>query len=290
MTTRRIIASLALASTLALAACGAGGGGGGSAPAVNGFLAAPKANVSFSVRVPIGATTSSASRQAKYISAATQSVTFTLTQWNANPETVAPVVVALTGANCTGTGTAKVCTVTSSAPVGNDVWDVKTYSTAGGTGTPLSAAISVNANITQPGPNNISTTLYGVVSSLNFSPASAACLDGTACSGAVTLTARDPSNATIIGPGNNLLTPALGFDSVRLTCQAHLAAQSSSGAAVAQPYYAPAAIDLGKIAYDGVSLGASGGTLTCTAADSATATATFTLTTAATGSATWTLN
>lgn len=283
-----IIAAVAVSSTLA--ACGGGAGGGTAIPKQsNPFLEAPTAPMMFSVRIPANAATSSNARRPSYVSSNTNSVSFTITSWNGNAETASPVIVSLSGANCTGSGSSKVCTVTSSAPIGSDVWKVATYASGNGTGTALSEN-SASGTITAAGPNNLSVTLNPVVASLAFSPVNASCLDGTPCNGSVIIQALDASGAVIIGPGS-YLTPALAPDTISESCGSpHLTLTRADGQGPNNTFSDPTQNNVAKAYYDGTSLGASGGTLTCSVSDSGGASATFTLTTSSTGSASWTLN
>ncbi len=289
--------AIVVAAALSLAACG--GGAGGTAvparPTAQPFQAptpVPRqfASLTLTVHPSTATTTASDRRSPKYVSINTQSVSFQLVSWNGNAEASAPVVVVgLTGANCTGVGAAKTCTVTSTAPVGTDIFQVTTYSSSDGSGQALSQN-NASGTVTGPGPNNLSVSLNAVVNSLGFVPNNATCLDGSPCSGAVTLNAYDPSGALIVGNGL-LLTPALAGDSVTSPCAAHLSLTTAAGGTLYPPFANIAGLTaIGKANYDGTSLGVSGGTLTCTATDTGGKTATFTFTTSSSASVNWTIN
>lgn len=110
---------LAAAAAFSLAACS-----GNSGVFPTGRAPVTTAPMSFRVVIPVGQRQSNARRQA-YVSEATQSVAFTLTQWNGAPQSPVPTIVALTGGNCSGSPL--VCTVTTQEPVGADVFTVATY-------------------------------------------------------------------------------------------------------------------------------------------------------------------
>lgn len=274
-------------AALALAACSHAG----ITPSVPHWRTAP-----MTFRVVVPSTSPAPAKQARrpqYISPATQSVSFTLTSYDSQAVTVAPVVVALTGSNCSGSP--KVCEATSSEPVGSDAFTVSTFASTDGSVRPLSTATDVNASITAAGPNNVGVTLGGVVSQLAFSPAAASTVNGTASAGAVALNVEDASGDIIVGPGS--YTQANGSpDTVALSCQPHLTLETTGGATANTTIDTPqngvgGSNDLTQIAYDGTAIGgSSGGTLTCTASDAGGALpATFSLTLSATGSVTWTV-
>ncbi len=286
---KRILSILLLALVATLAACASNT----HALPPGQFAQSATATVTFAVRVPSSSATSANRIRPQYVSAATQSVAFTLVSFDGGTASNTTTVVPLTGTNCTGSGTSKVCTVSSTAPVGTDVYSVATYSSTTGSGTPLSIDPTLNVNIVS-GANAVSVTLNGVVASLAFSPLSANALDGTASSGSASINALDAFGDTIIGPG--LYAMANGSaDSIAVTCQTGLSAKNSGGGAATLPETGPSAAgNVASIAYDGTAVGAtSGGALTCTATDSTlpvALTATFTLNLSAAGSVTWTIN
>ncbi|MHB8571282.1 MAG: hypothetical protein ACYC97_13945 [Metallibacterium sp.] len=259
---------------------------------------APKlmAPMTFRVVVPASISAQSVARQGvtpQYISASTNSVMFVLTSYNGASQSPPPTTtVALTGSNCTGTP--KVCTVSSSEPVGNDSFTVATYYTTTptwGTDVPLSEN-SVNYTVAS-GANSISVTLNGVVNSLAFSPMSANCPSATSsCTVAAAINAFDRQGDTIIGPGvYDTLTGAA--DTIALSCATGLALQTATGGNAfsgSGQTTAPSNNDLAQVVYDGTG-GTSGGSLTCTASDaqSPALSATFTVNLAAVGSVSWTL-
>jgi len=283
---KRILSILSLVAAFALSACAS------NTHTLPPGQFAQSATVTFAVRVPSSSATAANRIRPQYVSPNTQSVAFTLVSFDGTPSNTT-TVVALTGGNCTGSGTSKVCTISSTAPVGADVYSVATYTATNGTGTPLSIDPALNVNIVS-GTNTVSVTLNGVVASLAFSPASANALDGTASAGSASINALDAYGDTIIGPGLYALANG-SADPIAVTCQTGLSLQNSGGGAATLPETGPgAAGNVAIIQYSGTSVGGtSGGTLTCTATDSTTPTpltSTFTLNLSSTGSVTWTIN
>jgi hypothetical protein len=223
-----------------------------------------------------------------FIGGSTQSVSFTLTAYNGSSVTPQTVTVALTTSDCTG-GPNWVCTATSTEPVGSDTFDVSTYASANGSGTPLSTN-TVTATIASAG-SNVSVTLNPVVSQVAFSPTAATALDGTASSGSVVLNVEDAAGDILIGSAP-YVTPTNAADPITLSCQSHLSPINSQGANMASSITSPSSTyPLASVNYDGFDFGSGGGTQTCSAADTVQGlSATFTLTLSSSGSVTWSIN
>jgi hypothetical protein len=277
---------VAVVAALTLAACGSSG------VTPKGPAPMTYAPMKFSVVIPLNTRTSTGDKRPAYVSPSTQSVSFALTDFNGNPQASTPVVVDLSGGNCSGSPV--VCTATSSEPVGVDTFKVSLYDTTDGTGTPLSTNASVVTSVTQAGPNNISVTLNGVVASIMFFPETYDAVNGTASAGAVGLYALDADSNIIIGPGDYVKADGTP-DPLTLACGPHLTPQTAGGAAANTTITGPDAgsaspNNLGQIRYDGTAIGgAAGGTLTCSASDTAGHADTFSLVTSASGSVTWVL-
>ena len=280
---QHIRSAVAAIAMTALAACGAS-----STPRVGTFSPAQSASIVFRVRIPSPAPASNA-RGPQYVSAATQSVAFTLTSYDGTTENQTTVVSLVPGTNCTGSGSSTVCTASSTAPVGSDVYSIATYQAANGSGTPLSLNDSVPVTIVT-GSNALSTTLDGVVSGLAFAPSSANAVNGTPSSGAVSIEAMDASGDIIIGPGSYVL-PSGASDSISIICQTHLTPLNNLNAPATAITSPAQSAGFASVSYDGTQInGTTGGPLTCSATDSGTDTATFTLNLSATGSTTWTIS
>lgn len=274
--------AIAIALASILAACSSGG----TLP-VSTHGTWTTAPMTFRVIVPApSASPAAAARKPMYVSAATHSVAFALTSWNGAAQSPAPttVVSLVPGTNCSGSPL--VCTVTSSEPIGSDSFTVSTFSTANGSGTPLSIN-SVNYSIAS-GSNAISVTLNGVVNSLAFSPASVSCPDAaTACTTSAALEALDASGDVIIGSGS-YVDASNNTDTISYSCQTGLTAETSTGGTATTPFSSPATNNLAQVVYTANATTA-GSSLTCTASDTLGHTATYTDSIAATGSVNWTI-
>ncbi|MFN2527743.1 MAG: hypothetical protein ABR584_03405 [Candidatus Baltobacteraceae bacterium] len=200
----------AFAATV-LSACG-GGGGSAIPPSV---LQGSGGRAAASLVITIPAASQSSARQPKYVSPNTQSVTISSSSALSAPS----------GSPCTGTGNSLTCNTTGTssgctsaggtltctfnliAQVGSDSFTLTMFSGTNGTGSTLSSG-TVSANVSATGPNNIPVTLSGVVDSVSVALASSSPATGASVTIPVTVTAKDPSGATILGPGtyNNPIT------------------------------------------------------------------------------------
>lgn len=200
-----------LAATI-LSACGGGGGGSAIPPSV---LQASGGRAATTLVITIPAASESSARQPKYVSPNTQSVTIASSSALSAPS----------GSPCTGTGNSLTCNTTGSASgcisaggtltctfnliaqVGSDSFTLTMFSGTNGTGSTLSSG-TVSATVSAIGPNNIPVTLSGVVDSVSVALANSSPATGASATIPVTVTAKDPSGATIVGPGtyNNPIT------------------------------------------------------------------------------------
>lgn len=188
---------IALIFSFALAGCGGGAPGPGPSTAPpHGDMA----KVVFSVVIP-GAPGSSSARRPDYVSSNTQSLTVTVNSGT-------PQVFALTPAtnpNCSASGGETTCSnLVAVAPPGtNDDFTFDMFASTNGTGTPLSIANDDNVEINKGVANQLGTlTLNPVLGSIAMS-VSGSYAAGTSSSGnAIDITAKDPSGATIIAPGD----------------------------------------------------------------------------------------
>lgn len=191
------------ALTLVLGACG--GGGGGSSTPPTGPAAAPTAGaqagsgtLSFAITIPSGSNAAANSRAPKYVSPSTASVTVTL----AGQTTPLGTVNTAAGApGCTASANGTTCTVTVTAPAGNQTFNVATYSGPNGTGNQLSVA-RVPASISTNSTTTVPLALQGVVASVTAILGSTSVPVGAPAAVAVTIVAYDNSNNIIVGAGN----------------------------------------------------------------------------------------
>lgn len=194
---------LLIVAVAALAASCGGGGGGSATPSLGtggaAATAAPTGSgtLSFQIAVPSGNSASTA-RLPKYVSPNTASLTVTL-QGQTTPLVTANL--SSTAPGCSVTTGGYVCTVTFSAPAGNDTFQIATYSGTNGTGSQLSVATlvqSVTANATAKVP----LALSGVVATVAVILGTTSIPVGTPASVAVTVVAYDGSGNIIVGPGS----------------------------------------------------------------------------------------
>jgi virginiamycin B lyase len=189
-----------------LASCGGGGGGAAPSaglPAANATptaaAAAPAGSgtLSFQIAIPSGNAAASG-RSPKFVSPSTASVTVTL---DGQTSPLATANLSSTAPNCSVAPGGTVCTVTFTAPAGNDTFVIATYDGQNGTGHQLSVAKlvqSVTANATAKVP----LALSGVVASVAVILGSSTVPAGAAAAVAVTVVAYDAQNNAIVGPGS----------------------------------------------------------------------------------------
>lgn len=174
-----------------LAAC-SGGSGGSTIPAAGSFSQHTSSAV-FSISIP--ARTANA-RAPRYISPNTQSLTISV-NGASTPAVTQNVTPGSTG--CTSSGASITCSVSVTAPVGNDTFAVTLFSGTNASGSQLATG-SVTATVGS-NPTSVDITLDGVVDSVALSLADASPYAGSPATIAVSVTAKDASGATIISPG-----------------------------------------------------------------------------------------
>ncbi len=200
---------LLLAGTfmLAFVACSGGANPGGTMPPT-GITDHGKANATLTITIPrrSGTGTSSsnsrgtASVRPDYISTNTQSMSIAI-----DGGTPQDFGLTNTSPGCSGTGSATLCTITVAAPVGTgETWAFALYSTTNETGTPLSLDTETPITIAAGVANNLGPyTLNPVVHSYSVAWSAAPSFTAdSSSSGTIVLTVKDPSAATIIGPGS----------------------------------------------------------------------------------------
>jgi hypothetical protein len=177
---KRVFVFGTVAAVVALAACG--GGGGSSGVPVARASAAPGAQpasgkaapASFTIRIP-GSGSSSLSRRAKAVSAATQSLVFTLLKtdstdpaFTTTPNASTPFNVGLGSSLCTAPDTsgARSCTIGISAPIGNDIYTVDAFSTTNAASGSKLGTAAVSVRVAQNATNAASISLGGQIASL----------------------------------------------------------------------------------------------------------------------------
>ena len=230
--------SIPLVLVIVLAGCG-GGGAGQAVPNATvpsaGLTANAKTVAGFTITVP-AVSAQAHSRNAQYISTATQSAIITLTSVNGTPFTGAQAETAanLSPGNSACSGSPLTCTLLVPAQAGTDVFTVSTYS-APQTGTsPMTPAGSLLSTATMSvavvaGQTNAPATplvLNGVASAITATMASDPHVTGTQTSGyalagmqpyPMTITAQDASGATIVGDGAPTYTVSSVSSAVAVT-------------------------------------------------------------------------
>lgn len=180
---------------LVLAACGGGGGS-----ALPGTSLPRTSSALFSILIPAKST---AARNPKYVSPDTQSLTIAV---NGGAPAVTQNVTPTSG-GCTTSSGATTCTVSVSAPPGNDSFTVVLYSGTGATGSKLATG-TVSATVGST-PTSVPITLDGVVSSVSITLANAMPYSGSPVAIPVTVIAKDAAGATIVSPGG--YSPAISL-------------------------------------------------------------------------------
>lgn len=201
------------AATFALLLAGCGGGGSSLAPsavAVNPLVptptpsspsSTPSAQAQVTIAIPAPATTSSRARHLRYVSSATNSLTFAVV---GGATTVVPLTP--TSPGCTAVaGGGRSCAISVSAPVGNAVsFVVSTFASADGTGNPLSTARFTEAIVSNQ-VNAIALTLNAVVSSLTVMLSTPTFTLGQTTTSTITVNAIDAAGKTIVIGSNSLV-------------------------------------------------------------------------------------
>jgi hypothetical protein len=178
------VQSILALAVVALAAAACGGGGGGSTPSSStlpggitatpapvGNATTPASNGSgpaatFKIVIPATGT-SSASRRAQNIATGSQSITIQLIDAGGVPVTGTPQTFALTSTSpgCASANGSLTCTLSVSAPLGDDVFLAQTYASTDGTGALLSSG-AVRVTIAANATNAATLSLDGSVASV----------------------------------------------------------------------------------------------------------------------------
>ncbi|MGB6987331.1 MAG: hypothetical protein WBD74_15270 [Candidatus Aquilonibacter sp.] len=157
--------------------------------------------MTFTVTIPSSSGTTSTSRHPAYTSPNTGSVAIALESVNGTVQSSStPSVVALSASTkgCSSGSAGVTCSVTVSAPAGDDLFSIATYQSNNATGTVL-ASTTVAANVGAAGAT-VALDLGGVPASVSFSPARLPLIDdGAVHSLPVVINAADASGATIVG-------------------------------------------------------------------------------------------
>ncbi len=172
---------------------------------------AKTASATISIVVPQRTHASSARRSPAYVSPNTESFVIEVVS-NDGTAIVDPpsttVNVGPTSANCKSSATALTCTASIDAPVGKDVLSVAAWSGGNGSGAELSENTNVAATISATAANLIPLTMNAVAayvsvatSTVNGNLATQPA-PGAAATIKVSVTAKDCTGATIVGPGS----------------------------------------------------------------------------------------
>lgn len=160
-----------------------------------------RANASVKISIP-ARSTSAGTRSPQYISASTQSMTFSIV----DPTTHAATQLASFDLTPTSPGCSAVpaggtqCVETLGAPEGTDTFQVVAYDQTGGKGNTLSTA-TVQASLSAGAANSIPLVMDGVAATAQVIVGNANFPVGTTGSTLVTMQAKDAQGNTIVGPG-----------------------------------------------------------------------------------------
>ncbi len=187
---------LLIACTVAaLAAAGCAGGGSTMTPSSLTNTQSTNSRATVTIKIPPKTSSSSASsRSPQYVSAATNSATFTFTG-------MAAQVVNLSsgGGNCTTVTGGLSCTAVINAQVGtNETVAIKTFASTDGTGTALTVNTETGVTIVATS-NTLTYTLSGVLSAITLAVSPNSVTTTQTASLTATLTPLDPAGDTIIG-------------------------------------------------------------------------------------------
>ena len=197
MKTKSLMSALAL---VLLTACGGGtigqpppshGGGGNN----NDF-----AKVVFSVIIPSASSNGNSSKRPNYVSTNTASMSLVVDGGTAQDFALTPS----TNSNCTAGGSGTTCSnLQAVAPPGTDSFQFTLYQGANETGSVLSISNVVNKVIQQGVANQLGAfTLNPVIGSISLGIAGTYTAGTSSSGNAVNISVKDPSGATIIGPGS----------------------------------------------------------------------------------------
>jgi streptogramin lyase len=199
-----ILRGVSIAFLSVLCACGGGGGGGGSStvppppstptpsPAPT---ATPPGTATFTLTTDSTSSITGSKRRPRYVSVNTASIAIVV-----NGAGSATVLNLGDPAHCDAS---KKCSISLSAPPGNDTFLISAYDAANGQGNLLSRA-TVQATIAANGTSVISAVLNGVVATMTVALANPMPTLHQPLTDALTVVAKDASGATIVGPGGYL--------------------------------------------------------------------------------------
>jgi Concanavalin A-like lectin/glucanases superfamily len=261
------------ASLLAVVLPGCGGGGGtrtmlpSVSPATSStnspIAASSSAGVALTVTIPAAPTTNSTQRRPRYISTATNSISFT-------PQGGSATIVSLAAGapNCvTGSTGSRICSVNVSAPTGPSItFTISAFASTDGTGTPLSTVTTSQAIVANT-LNPINVTLNAVVSKLQVALSPSAFTLGVVASSIVTVTALDAAGKIIAVGANQLVD--VNANAVTIT----LSDSESAATKLSATTFGTAPVSL---SYTGGTPSAASATITATLSSGGSATAPFT--------------
>jgi len=230
--------------------------GSGSAPAGPIPSSTQSAQAQVTIAIPAPPTTSAHVRHVRYVSSATNSLTFDVVGGSTQ---VVPLTSTSPGCT-TAPGGGRSCAISVSAPVGPSVsFIVSTYASVDGTGPTLSTAHFTEAIVSNQ-VNAIALTLNAIVSSLTIALSTSNFTTGQATTSNVTVNALDASGKTIVIGSNNLVdandNPVTITLSDSETSATHLSATTVGTAAI-------------TLTYNGANPSATTGSIAASAASSA---------------------
>ncbi len=202
-----------------------------AAPVAHAVPSAPPAAVTFSISIGTRPT-ANALRHAAFVSPSTASVGLSA---NGGPATIVNVAPATPNCSSVSGGT-YTCTVTASAPVGNDTVVVTLYSGANGGGNVVGTG-SIALTVQEGKPNVAFLIVNGVLDHVALTLPTASVAAGAASSVPLILTAYDANNNAIVGPGvysdaaGNALTISLSITPNAPTVQSPYAAGTLTASA-----------------------------------------------------------
>jgi hypothetical protein len=193
-------------TALALAACGGGGGGNATPPVAAGSNGGANsgsqnnARASVSIAIPARPVDGN-TRSAQYISASTQSMTFSTVNGQGQATQIASFDTTASSPGCSSVaGGGTLCNETFGAPSGSTTFSVVAFDATGGKGNVLSKG-TVQATLTAGTNNTIPLVLNGNATKATVVLGSSSLPVGTAGTTTVGIMATDAQNNVIVGPG-----------------------------------------------------------------------------------------
>jgi hypothetical protein len=221
--------ALACAALLGVAVATGCSGGSKSVPDTTG-------TVKFSITVPLPSSSSAARKPNFDAPSGTQSVSISLTSVNGTAQTGQATVANLSGGSngCTTSGSQLTCSVSVTAPAGNDLFSVASYAQPNAQGTQLGkGTVSVQAvqGQTTNAPVSLNGTVAGIALSLGVPP-----VTGVAATIPLVIVAKDSSGATIMGTYSNPIALTDSDTTGATKLSATSIADSTAAAAVSITY------------------------------------------------------